>query len=203
MSLRYEARRSGVLAVLYDTPIIAEVKIASPFDPDLSRDWDEQFENANEVGDILSIHVDSGWEGSLEDIDKATKLTDKPIMAKGINGTEAEVYAALEAGADLVLSVGLGMLTSKYLELCLIEPYSIKELMRIPPDVNAVWNSRDLISGGLKQEPFALARSLFPPPRRLFQASNVTQLADIESTADGVIIGTHLPDIRDELKAAA
>ena len=65
-----------------NTQIIAEVKTGSPFGYKSEESWDELFEVAESVGDILSIHTDPRWLGSFELISKARKLTDKPILAK-------------------------------------------------------------------------------------------------------------------------
>jgi len=168
--------------------IIAEVKTHSPFGFESEQTWDELFDLANEVGDMISIHTDPRWHGSLELIKKARALTDKPILAKGIHASDDDVTSALEAGADYVLVVG--RLPKVHLDKCLIEPNTLEELKRIPIDVKAVWNSRDLETGGLKQETFARAREIFDG--WLCQASNIAKMADVDSQADAILVGTNL-----------
>ena len=69
--------------------IIAEVKTQSPFGYKSDKSWDELFEVANKVGDIISIHTDRRWGGSFELLQKARSLTNKPILAKGIHKNDA------------------------------------------------------------------------------------------------------------------
>src|SRR4051812_45555141 len=106
--------------------IIAEVKTGSPFGYRSEKSWDELFAIASEAGDIVSIHTDSRWGGSFELVKKARSLTTKPILAKGIHATDAEIEQAIEAGADYVLVVG--RVPALYIEKCLIEPLTLDEL---------------------------------------------------------------------------
>lgn len=179
--------------------IIAEVKTHSPFGHESSKTWDELFEIANDVGDIISVHTDPRWHGSFELIKKARALTKKPILAKGIHANDSEVEQAVDAGADYVLVVG--RVPGVHLVKSLIEPNSLEELGNLPPDVKAVWNSRDLSSGGLKNETFTQARQLFPG--WLVQASNIAAITDINPEAEAILVGTHLAELaqyRDSIK---
>ncbi len=175
--------------------IIAEVKTQSPFGFKSDHTWDELFVVANEVGDMISIHTDPRWGGSMELIKKAKALTSKPILAKGIHATDKEVAEAIEAGADFVLVVG--RIPNVYQKKCLIEPMNLKELSKISKDLKVVWNSRDLATGGMKKETFIDARKLFSG--WLCQASNIVTKKDIESTADAVLVGTHLFEFADSI----
>ncbi len=168
--------------------IIAEVKTESPFGFKSEKAWDELFAIADRVGDMISIHTDSRWGGSFDLIRKARRLTKKPILAKGIHPADADIEKAIEAGADYVLVVG--RIPKIHLEKCLIEPRSLAELAKIPANLKAVWNSRDLATGGLKKETFAKARKLFSG--WLCQASNIRTKADIEPGADAVLVGSNL-----------
>lgn len=170
--------------------IIAEVKTQSPFGYTAHKTWDELFVIAEKVGDILSIHTDPRWGGSFDLIKKAKSLTEKPILAKGIHATDEEIQKAVDAGANFVLVVG--RIPKIHLDKCLIEPNTLQELSTIPENVKAVWNSRDLQTGGLKTETFAQARALFKG--WLCQASNIRTKADIQQDADAVLIGTHLEE---------
>jgi indole-3-glycerol phosphate synthase len=177
------------------TEIIAEVKTVSPYGFRSSKSWDELFTIAESVGDIISIHTDARWGGSFDLIKKAKSLTDKPILAKGIHAMDAEVGKAMDAGADLVLVVG--RLPKTGLERCLIEPLDLKGLATLPAGTKAVWNSRDLSTGGLKSESFAQARALWKG--WLCQASNIRTVGDIAQGADAVLVGSHLPEFADSL----
>lgn len=174
--------------------IIAEVKTHSPFGWQSSNSWDELFSVANEFGDIISIHTDSRWHGSFDLVAKARQLTKKPILAKGIHSSDADIEKALNAGADYVLVVG--RIPAIHFDRCFIEPNYLEELKTLPANTRAVWNSRDLATGKTKTETFAEARALFPG--WLCQASNIKTLDDVEQSADAILVGTHLLDIAKE-----
>lgn len=176
---------------------IAEVKTHSPFGWQSDKSWDELFTLANEIGDVISIHTDPRWHGSMALIEKARRLTKKPILAKGIHANDADITKALSAGADWVLVVG--RVPSVHLNKILVEPNTISELSALPSEVRAVWNSRDLRDGGVKKETFQDARQAFSG--WLCQASNITKLADMDPRADAVLFGTHLVDIAAEMDA--
>lgn len=169
--------------------LIAEVKTKSPFGFQSKKSWDELFELAERVGDMISIHTDPRWGGSFELIRKARAKTKKPILAKGIHATDDEVQQAIELGADFVLVVG--RLPKVHLEKCLIEPLTLAELKALPKTVKkVVWNSRDLKTGGLKTETFAQARAIWK--WWLCQASNIKTIQDIQTGADAVLVGENL-----------
>lgn len=169
--------------------IIAEVKTHSPFGWDSSQSWDELFATANRVGDIISIHTDPRWHGSFDLLAKARALTSKPILAKGIHRSDSDITRALDLGANFVLVVG--RIPKISLEHCFIEPTSLKDLENLHPSIKAVWNSRDLSSGGFKKQTFAEAREAFSG--WLCQASNITSPDDVNPMADAILVGTHLP----------
>lgn len=168
--------------------IIAEVKTQSPFGFKSTKTWDKLFAIANAKGDMISIHTDSRWGGDFSLITKAKTLTKKPILAKGIHATDEEIQKAIDAGADFVLVVG--RIPKIHLDKCLVEPNTLEELSKIPEGVKAVWNSRDLQTGGLKTETFKQARTLFKG--WLCQASNIQTKDDVEEGASAILVGTHL-----------
>jgi indole-3-glycerol phosphate synthase len=168
---------------------IAEVKTSSPFGWSSDRSWRELFELANKYGDIISIHTDERWGGSFELLEQARRLTTKPILAKGLHEDDTLVMRALEAGADWVLVVG--RVPAVNLARCMIEPRSLQELGDIPKDAKAVWNSRDLDTGGLKSESFEQARNTWGG--WLCQASNIRTIEDVQPGADAILVGGHLP----------
>lgn len=170
--------------------IIAEVKTGSPFGFKSKKNWDKLFSIANKIGDIISIHTDKRWGGSMDLIKKAKTLTTKPILAKGIHATDSEIEEAISAGADFVLVVG--RIPNIHQKKCLIEPLTLDELSRIPSDLKVVWNSRDLSNGELKQETFAEARKIFKG--WLCQASNIRTTKDIQKGAEAVIVGQNLEE---------
>lgn len=175
--------------------IIAEVKTHSPFGFTSTKSWDELFAIAHEIGDIISIHTDPRWGGSLDLIKKAKELTTKPILAKGIHATDVEIQQAIDAGASYVLVVG--RIPQIQLNKCLIEPLSLQELSTIPDNLKVVWNSRDLKDGTLKKETFEEAISLFKG--WMCQASNIETIDDIKEDAQAVLVGTHLEGFAESL----
>jgi hypothetical protein len=170
--------------------LIAEVKTRSPFGWRSSHSWDELLALATRHGDMISIHTDKRWGGSFDLIRRARAHTDKPILAKGIHAKDSDIEKALEAGADWVLVVG--RMPAIHQDKCLIEPESIVQLAVLPPGVRAVWNSRDLATGGLKTTSFSQARASWPG--WLCQASNVHSIDDIHPDADAVLVGSYLPE---------
>ena len=167
---------------------IAEVKTHSPFGWQSSQSWDELFECANRFGDWISIHTDPRWGGSFDLIKKARQLTKKPILAKGIHRTDEEIKNALDCGANFVLVVGRTPQID--IDKCLIEPLSLNEIPTYPTDTRLVWNSRNLLDGGLKIETFSQARALHSG--WLCQASNIKTPTDVSASADAILVGTHL-----------
>ena len=170
--------------------IIAEVKTTSPFGYKSKKSWEELFKIANKVGDIISIHTDPKWDGSFDLIKKAKRLTNKPILAKGIHPSDEEILMALEKGADYILVVGRIPKIKNVKEKCLIEPLDLKELQEIPEGFKVVWNSRDLTSGNLKKETFEEARKIWKG--WLCQASNIKTREDIKEGTNAVLVGEHL-----------
>jgi indole-3-glycerol phosphate synthase len=175
--------------------LIAEVKTQSPFGFRSDKSWNELFEVANNSGDIISIHTDARWGGSFDMIKKARALTTKPILAKGIHTTDAEIIQALDAGADWVLVVG--RIPHVHVNKCFIEPLTLQELKTIPENMRVVWNSRDLSTGEIKKETFKEARLIFTG--WLCQASNIKTVNDIQKNADAVLVGGHLVDFVEAL----
>ncbi len=182
-----------------NTQIFAEVKTHSPFGYKSEKNWDELFNIANEIGDVISIHTDPRWGGSFDLIKKARSLTDKPILAKGIHASDEEIVKAIDNGADLVLVVG--RVPAVHLEKCLIEVLNLAELneiKNIKENIKVVWNSRDLSDGSVKEEKFEDARQIFKG--WLCQASNIRTVGDIKEGANAVLVGSNLEEFAESLK---
>lgn len=174
---------------------IAEVKTCSPFGYVSAESWNKQFARAIRYGDMISVHTDPRWGGDVSLIKKAAALTKLPILAKGIHESDADIKAALVAGASAVLVVGR-VPDRPLLKHCLLEPTNISQLQdftcSIPTDQRVVWNSRDLSTGlprPLSQ--FEEARKLWPG--WLCQASNISAPSDVSSQADAILVGQNLP----------
>jgi indole-3-glycerol phosphate synthase len=171
--------------------LIAEAKPISPFGFRSGEPWDALFARAAEIGDVVSVHTDPRWGGSLDLIVEARARTAKPILAKGIHASDGEVRAALAAGADFALVVGR-VPAADLLPRCLLEPVALAELAALPAGSAAAWNSRDLSTGGLKPQTFAEARAAWPG--WLCQASNLRAPADVDPSADAALVGQALPE---------
>jgi indole-3-glycerol phosphate synthase len=169
--------------------LIAEVKTSSPFGWQSPRSWEQLFALAATHGDMLSIHTDSRWGGSFDLVRRARQQTSKPILAKGIHASDRDIIQALEAGADWVLVVG--RTPAVHLDKCLLEPDDLAQLCALPPATKAVWNSRDLATGGFKTESFQQARTAWPG--WLCQASNIHSIHDVHADADAALVGSELP----------
>lgn len=169
--------------------LIAEVKTISPFGWVSDYSWEYLFKTACQIGDMISIHTDPRWGGSLDILRKARDLTDKPILAKGIHATDAKVNKALAAGADWVLVVGR---IPENLENCMIEPDSLEQLTQVPDGCRVVWNGRDLGNGGQKTETFEKAREAWNG--WLCQASFIKTIDDVKPGPEAILVGSGLPE---------
>jgi len=182
---------------------IAEAKPQSPSGWRSDRTWEELVAIAAgcEYADMLSIHTDARWGGSMELVARARSMTEKPILAKGIHATDDLVAEAFGAGAHYVLVVG--RVPAIKPELCLIEPHTVAELHELPASTMAVWNSRDLRKlsqpDNRKSETFEQARAAFAG--WLCQASNLRTIADIKPGANAVLIGTKLSEFVESIKS--
>lgn len=186
-----------------DIVLIAEVKTCSPFRYESEESWEELFEIANKVGDIISIHTDERWGGSFELIRKAKELTGKPILAKGIHSKDEDIKKAVELGADYVLVVG--RVPKVDLDKCLIEATSLEQLSEIPQNCKVVWNSRDILKS-LELGREVINNNTFEQAREIWkgwlcQASNIRTIKDVKEGADAILVGTHLKEFVEGLKA--
>ncbi len=180
----------------HNVQVIAEVKTESPFGFRAGERWYDLFRIARDVGDIISIHTDPRWGGSLDLIRAARRRTNKPILAKGIHLSDADVEAAVEAGANYVLVVG--RVPQIYSHICLIEPFTVAQLADLEAGTMVVWNTRDLSTGGAKTESFEQARAAWPG--WLCQASNIGSVGDIKEGADAILVGSLLEEFAQSLR---
>lgn len=184
--------------------LIAEVKPCSPSGWKSQYNWDKLFEMAegHPAVDMISIHTSPRWEGSLDLVTRARNRTSKPILAKGIHANDDDLKSALDAGASLALVVG--RVPKNYWPECIIiEPLTLNGLAQIPSEYNTQWNARDLVGlfrklAGLPAR--EVSRPSFAEARRvrphgwMCQASHLRTKADIQFSADAVLVGTHLPE---------
>lgn len=84
---------------------IAEVKTQSPFGFKSPYSFINLLEYAIACGDWISIHTNALWGGDFEAISFASRMTDKPILAKGLHSTDDDIQRAFDHGAHYVLTV--------------------------------------------------------------------------------------------------
>lgn len=178
--------------------VIAEVKTESPFGFKSPHGWRTLLQDAVDVGDVVSIHVDPEWGGSLDLLHEARGKTDLPILAKGFHRTDDEIYESLGAGAQLVLVVGR-IPWWKLLPFCLVEPLTIADAKSLPKDTRIVWNQRNVFTGEPKAETFEEARAALDH-LWMCQASFVKTIDDVSVHASAVLVGQHLPEFAEDLK---
>lgn len=169
---------------------VAEVKIKSPYGFASPYGYNELLDIAIKHGDIVSIHTDIRWGGSMELIRETREKTIKPILAKGIHSTDDQISKALEYGANWVLVVGR-VPNEKLLSFCWIEPNSISDIKNIPKDSRLVWNARNLWSNGrYKEETWEEVRKVWKG--WICQASFIHEPGDVEIDSDAFIVGASL-----------
>lgn len=171
---------------------IAEVKTKSPWGWESPLPWARLLEIAVKLGDWVAVHTDPSWGGSFEQLRQARQAVPptQPLLAKGIHSTDNDVARAFECGADYVLVVDRVPKVQPH--RCLIEPSTTDAFYRLPKGTKAVWNSRDLATGGLKTESFEDARKAWSG--WLCQASNLRSAADVHPSADAFLVGTALAE---------
>lgn len=124
--------------------LIAECKLASPAKGELCTDYSvpELAQIYTENGAAaLSIHTDSHFRGSLEDIAAVRAVTELPILRKDFIIDAYQIYEARVAGADAILLIA-NILSDEqlkeYLSIahglgmdCLVEVHTLEELKRV------------------------------------------------------------------------
>ncbi len=183
------------MAMYKGVEVYGEVKTHSPFGWQSQYSWMELFEIAEVVSDVISIHTEAPWKGSFKLLERARSLTEKKILAKGMFVSDKDIQRAVDIGADYVLVVD--RLPKIHLDKCLIEWSTIEDLGKMATGQRAVWNSRILETGERKVDTFDKARQIFPG--WLCQASNISNLDQINLAANAVLIGTNLPLLANQL----
>lgn len=166
----------------------------SPFGFRSNRSWNTLLDTAIQFGDWIAIHTDPRWGGSFDLLKMARGQTKKPIIAKGIHINDNEIQKAIDNGADYVLVVG--RLPIIHPNHCLIEPTNLKQLT-YHSDTKVVWNSRNLSTGGTKAQDFDQARQLWP--NWMCQASNISDISQVNPTANAFIVGEHMIKVAHQL----
>lgn len=184
---------------LFDIPqtIVAEVKDKSPFGFKNPYSRLKQLEICEKYGDIISIHTDSRWGGSLEWLKTARQLTTKPILAKGFHSEWKDIDNILDMGIDYVLTVDqwdirLTEVIEEFKQKVWFEYTNFKELDLKKCNslgLTLVWNKRNPRNGEYKIETIDDIRKTYKG--KLCQASHITKPEDI-GNVDYILIGEGL-----------
>lgn len=184
---------------------IAEIKTVSPFGFGYKSQFTfvEQMEYAIHYGDWISVHDNALWGGDYDTISFVRNYTNKPILAKGIHGSDESIRMALEHGANYVLVVNRIPKDFSLYNRCLFEWNDYNSFLR-EFDYNSsilcdkhVYNSRDLRTGHKKNidelDKFINHRtSQFLNKMWVCQASNIRTMKDVKDGVSAFIVGTHL-----------
>lgn len=182
---------------LLDIPqtVVAEVKDKSPFGFENPYSRLKQFEICEKYGDIISIHTDSRWGGSLDWLKIAKQLTTKPILAKGFHEGSWVSHLLNYTSTDYVLTVddNPNLITRTQLrhekhEKIWQEFTTLKNLENSKASVT-VWNKRNPLTGEYKKETIQEVREIFKG--KLCQASGIKGPEDI-GDVDYILIGEGL-----------
>ncbi len=193
---------------------IAEVKTRSPYGYVAQKRWRDLFDIANEHGDWISVHTDERWGGDWGRLGGARKLTNKPILAKGIHLLDAEIEKAFDFGADYVLCVGripdkaqidLFETPGPWTGKVIVEPLREKAGALAFCCLNGqkvCCNARDLSTGEFVGLPSAahLRAVNYTDDLWLCQASGIKAPDQILKGYSAFIVGEHLETFVEELK---
>ena len=190
---------------------IAEVKRRSPSSGDLRPDADPAalaagFERSGAAA--VSILVDEGFAGSVDDLRAARAATGLPLLAKGFFSTREELGELRDAGADAVLlllchlddPMVLELLgASRQLELdALVEAHSAQELERaVRLDAETIGiNARDLATFEIDRRAQLALVAKAPRDRVVVAESGIASRAQGAAAelagADAILVGSAL-----------
>lgn len=177
---------------------IAEIKMQSPFGFVSPYPFMEVVETAIRYGDWIAVHTNPLWGGSYEQIEFVRRLTDKPILAKGIHSRDENIQKALEYGADNVLVVER-IPSYGWLKKCLIEMSYQNALPLLdrntPSDQNSyrwVSNSRNLKTGAVPYNEDLGEFLNHKNKNWVCQASGIYFPYQVNERADAFIVGEQL-----------
>ena len=181
---------------------IAEIKTKSPFGYVNPNPFCTMMDFAIQHGDWISVHTNALWGGDFDAISFVRRNTDKPILAKGIHGTDDDVQRALDHGADYVLVVD--RIPKIHITKCLLEFSNMEMLHECQwmyfndPSLKYVCNSRNL-RNGLPKKAWELDAYL---ELRVWtcQASGIRRPSDVDPKVNAFIVGENLLNYIHELR---
>jgi indole-3-glycerol phosphate synthase len=182
---------------------IAEIKTRSPFGYQSNNSFSELMDCAIKYGDWVSVHTNALWGGDFDSISFVRRNTNKPILAKGIHGTNDDIKRAIDHGADYVLVVDRyptsageqDALSTTYEKHILYEMdfQKVKQNVEFNPhwkSVNYVCNSRDLRTGQPKMKDEL--QDFLNLGVWTCQASGIISWRDVNPNANAFIVGENL-----------
>lgn len=195
-----------------DILVIAEIKFASPTDPNLGRRSDlinraKQYEQAG--ADAISLIVEPHiFKGDLSDVAKVKKYVSLPILVKDFVHDESQIYQIKQAGADRILLIAKivsGQKLKRFVKLSKaigLEPVveindgqDLKKAMATETSIIAV-NARNLKT--LRVDVDRACRLLAKIPDKFIKLgfSGINGRPDVEkykkAGAKGILVGTSL-----------
>lgn len=190
---------------------IAEIKPYSPFTGPSRYPMEVLRFAALQHGDWVAAHTSPRWRGSMEHLAETREMMDsicpdKPLLAKGVHSTDAELMEALQyAHYALVVGRWPSHLPEMIRRRLIFEPTSLGQLqstvsatqpLRTDPRM-VMWNARDLTSGRRRDHDFSIREVKIANDGNLdwvCQASFIKGPDDVMEWADAHIVGTHLMD---------
>jgi hypothetical protein len=175
--------------------LIAEIKPFSPFIGTNPVPISTLLSLALEHGDMISVHTEERWQGSLDWLRTVRKLTTKPLLAKGIHDTDTAIERALDAGADKVLVVGRTP-ANHLLPFVYLEPLVLPDTFYSVP---YVYNARNPMTGEKSTLSYNILRAHCS---YLVQASLLESVDDVNPSTNAVLVGWNLPSFINSLNHA-
>lgn len=174
---------------------IAEVKTKSPFGYTSESTFHELLQVAVKHGDWVAVHTSALWGGDPQAISLAKLHTDKPVLAKGLHTTDAEIKQMFKLGADYVLSVSEPRLIEGVDHTKVLFETDIKTIKSAVQNNPAlaqakfVCNSRDLSTG---LHSFNFLKDYLQTGLWICQASNIATSADVNPEVNAFLVGKNL-----------
>ncbi len=165
--------------------VVAEIKSCSPYGWKNPLNWLAQLAICETVADVISVHTDPLWGGSIELLATIRKMTTKPVLAKGFHPTIKHVEMAFKAGATYCLTVGWWPGDHR----CWFEMERPEDLYEHRAS-RKVCNSRNPRTGKLGVLSPRVMRASHAG--WLCQASNIKGPQDVISGMDAILIGEGL-----------
>jgi indole-3-glycerol phosphate synthase len=179
---------------------IGEIKTMSPFNFKSPYSFNELMNLCIDDSriDWISVHTGAIFGGDLESISYVQNFANKPILAKGIHGTDKFLRETINRGAEYALIVNrVPDFNEIDLQRCLFE-MDIDFARDIAADYSKnnlkfVWNARDLKTGHFKPieqlKPFLELENAW-----ICQASGIKNIDNIHPDVSSFIVGENLVD---------